>query len=443
MEIPETHYAKASDGTHLAYQTVGEGPVDLVYLHPWFSHLEEIWEEPRYERFLLRFASFSRLILFDRRGSGLSDPVPADRPPDLETRMDDATAVMDAVGSDRAVAYGASESGAMAALFAASHPSRTVALVIHGSGAKIAWAPDYPWGQTREEHDAEVASIEEGWGTEDYVRRWWPHLQDDPRLVRWFARLMRHSMSPGAAAVYEEMYWAIDVRDALSSVHVPTLILHRAEDSPEENRYLAEHIPGAQYVELPGEEHIPFLGDQDAVTNEIERFVRSVQNEEAVLDRVLATVMFTDIAGSSALASRLGDREWTELLERHHTTVRNILARYRGREIDTAGDGFFSTFDGPARGVRCAQQIAQAVRPLGIEVRAGIHTGEVETLDEKVAGLGVVIGARVGALAAPSEVLVSSTVKDLTAGSGLTFEDRGTHMLKGIPDEWHLYAAVG
>jgi class 3 adenylate cyclase/pimeloyl-ACP methyl ester carboxylesterase len=442
MEIPETRYAKAADGTHIAYQIVGDGPVDLIYMQPWFSHLEDIWEEPRYERFLLRIASFSRLILFDRRGSGMSDPVPADRPPDLETRMDDARAVMDTVGSERSVVYGASESGAMAALFAASHPDRTVALVIHGSRARMAWAPDYPWGAPREEHEAEVAAIEETWGTEGYVRRYFESLQGEAALVRWLARLMRHSMSPGAAAVYEEMYWAIDVRDALPSVHVPTLILHRAEDSPEENRYLAEHIPGSTYIELPGDEHIPFLGDQDSVTNEIERFVRSVQDEESVLDRVLATVMFTDIVGSTEIASRLGDSGWTDLVQRHHATVRNILARYRGREIDTAGDGFFSTFDGPARGVRCAQQITHAVRPLGIEVRVGVHTGEVQTINEKVGGLGVVIGSRIGALAGASEVLVSSTVRDLTAGSGLTFEDRGIHTLKGVPDEWHIYAAT-
>jgi class 3 adenylate cyclase len=443
VEIPEVRYAKASDGTHLAYQTVGNGPVDLVYMQPWISHLEYIWEEPRYERFLLKFASFARLIQLDRRGCGMSDPVPADRPPDLETRMDDARAVMDEVGSERAVIYGASESGAMAALFAATHPDRTVALVIHGSEARAAWAPDYPMGQTREEHEAELAAIEKGWGTEDYVLSWAPGLGDDPSLVRWLARLSRLAMSPGAAAVYEEMYWAIDVRDALPSIHVPTLILHRAQDSPDANRYLAEHIPGATYVELPGDEHIPYLGDQDAVTNEIERFVRSVRDEEAVLDRVLATVMFTDIVGSTEVASRLGDREWGDLVERHHATVRNILARYRGREVDTAGDGFFSTFDGPARGVRCAQQITRAVRPLGIEIRAGVHTGEVQTLDGKVGGIGVVIGARLGSLAGPSEVLVSSTVKDLTAGSGLAFEDRGTHVLKGVPDEWHLYAVAG
>jgi class 3 adenylate cyclase/pimeloyl-ACP methyl ester carboxylesterase len=442
MKIPETRYARASDGTHIAYQTLGEGPVDLVYMQPWISHLEVIWEEPRYERFLLKFASFSRLILFDRRGCGMSDPVPANRPPDLETRMDDARAVMDDIGSERAVIYGASESGAMAALFAATYPNRTVALVIHGSTARTAWAPDYRWGKTREVHDAEVSAVEEDWGTERYVLNWAPRLQQDPALVRWFARLMRLAMSPGAAAVYEEMYWAIDVRNALPSVHVPTLILHRAEDSPEQNRYLAEHIPGAKYVQLPGEEHIPFLGDQDAVTNEIERFVRSVHDEEAVLDRVLATVMFTDIVGSTAKAAELGDRGWGSLVDRHHGAVRALLGRFRGTEVVTAGDGFFATFDGPARGVRCAQAIGDAVRDFGLEVRAGVHTGEVETIAGKVGGIAVSVGARIAALADPSEVLVSQTVRDLVSGSGLTFEDAGEHELKGVPDRWHLYRLV-
>jgi class 3 adenylate cyclase len=435
----EVRYARAADGTHIAYQVVGEGPVDLVYMAPWMSHLEVVWQHPLQERFFMRLAAFSRLILFDRRGSGMSDPVPADRPPDLETRMDDARAVMDAVGSERAVIYGASESGAMAILFAATHPDRTIALAVHGSYARVAWAPDYPWGQTREVHEGEVAKIEAGWGTEQYITDNIPELGTDPGLRQWFLRLSRLSMSPGAAAVYEEMFWQTDVRTALASVHVPTLILHRHGDSPEENRYLADQIHGVTYVELPGDEHIPFLGDQDSVTTEIERFVKGVSDEEAILDRVLATVVFTDIVGSTDAASRLGDHDWTELLERHHATVRGMLARYHGREIDTAGDGFFCTFDGPARGVRFAQQAVSAVRPLGLEIRAGIHTGEVQTIDGKIGGLGVVIGARIGALAGASEVLVSQTVKDLTAGSGLGFEDAGERELKGVPDRWRVF----
>jgi class 3 adenylate cyclase len=442
VEIPDTHYAKALDGTHLAYKVLGEGPVDLVYLQPWFSHLEYIWEEPRYERFLQRIASFSRLILFDRRGCGMSDPVPMDRPPDLETRMDDARAVMDDVGSDRAVVYGASESGALACLFAAMHPDRTVALVVHGSYARYAWAPDYPWGVSREEHETDVALIERTWGTEEFVRTWFSGLVADEPLIRWIATLSRYAMSPGAAGAYERMSYADDVRDVLPAVHVPTLILHRERDSPEHNRYFAEHIPGAQYLALPGEEHIPYLGDQDSVTGAIERFVRSVQDEEAVLDRVLATVLFTDIVGSTETAARLGDRGWGDVVARHHETVRGLLARYRGSEVDTAGDGFFATFDGPARAAKCATAIVKAVQPLGIEVRAGLHTGEVESIAGKAGGMAVVIGSRVGSAAGPSEVLASQTVKDLTAGSGLVFEDAGEHELKGVPDRWRLYRVV-
>jgi len=442
VEIPETRYARTPDGTHIAYQVLGDGPVDLVYMAPWFSHVEIQWQHPAYARFLRKLASFSRLVLLDRRGSGLSDPVPVDRPPDLETRMDDARVVMDAVGSDRAVVYGASESGAMAALFAASHPDRTVALVIHGSSARSAWAPDYPWGDTPEQHESDVEAIEQGWGTEDFVRGQWPSLAQDVELVRWLASLSRHAMSPGAAVAYEEMYWRIDVRQALPAVHVPTLILHRREDEPESNRYLAEHIAGAEYVQLPGDEHIPFLGDQDSVTNEIERFVRGVREEESVFDRVLATVMFTDIVGSTENAARIGDRGWREVIERHHAAVRGLLGRYRGSEIDTAGDGFFATFDGPARAVKCAMSIVDAVRPIGVEVRAGVHTGEVETIAGKAGGLAVVIGSRVGAMARASEVLASQTVKDLVAGSGLIFEDAGEHELKGVPDRWHLYRVL-
>ena len=356
--------------------------------------------------------------------------------------MDDVRAVMDAVDSDRAVIYGASESGAMAALFAATYPDRTIALVIHGSFARTAWAPDYPWGRTKEDHVAALADIERGWGTEAYMRDLFPELANDEETLRWLAKASRIAMSPGAAAAYERMSWQMDVRAILSSIHVPTLIIHRAQDLPEDNRYLAEHIPGAEFVELPGEDHLPYV-DQESLTDEIERFIRSVRDEESDLDRVLATVLFTDIVGSTQKGAGLGDREWRDLLERHHATVRGLIARHRGHEVDTAGDGFFATFDGPARGVRCAQQIVKAVRPLGIEIRAGVHTGECAKIDDKVGGLGVVIGARVGALAGPSEVLVSQTVKDLVAGSGLMFEDAGEHELKGVPDRWHLYRVVG
>lgn len=443
MEMPQTQYAKTHDGIHIAYQTLGEGPVDLVYLAPWISHLEINWQEPRNARFLRRLASFSRLLLFDRRGNGMSDPVPIDAPPGLELRMDDALAVMDAVGAERAVLYGASESGALAGLFAASYPDRTVALVIHGSTPRYAWAPDWPWGETQEAHDREMAAIDAGWGSDDYMRDQFPDIADDPALARWLAELLRRSMSPGAALAYERMIWEIDVRDILTSIHVPTLIIHRELDEPEANRYLAEQIPGARYARLPGSEHWDILGDQDVLLDEIEAFVRSVQDEESTLNRVLATILFTDIVGSTEMAARLGDRRWRDVLERHNAAIRGLLGRYRGAEVDTAGDGFFATFDGPARAAKCAGAIVNAVKPLGIEVRAGVHTGEVETIEGKTGGLAVVIGARVASIAGPGEVLVSSTVKDLVAGSGLVFDDRGVHQLKGVPDPWHLYAMAG
>ena len=439
MEIPETRYAKTSDGVYIAYQVLGNGPVDFIYVPPRFSHLEQRWGEPRYARYLRRIASLSRLIMFDKRGMGMSDPVPVDRLPDADTRMDDIRAVLDVVGSQRAIVYAASESGAIALLFAATYPDRTLALVLHGTYPSC--GPDVPWGYSVEEYEEERAAIERGWGTEDYVRLWSPKL--DPQLVRWRASYMRHAMSPGAALAQWELEWKTDVRAILPTIHVPTLVVHRAEDDPQANRYIADHIPGAQYVALPGDEHIPYLGDQGSVLDAIERFVLGIRDEEAELSRVLATVLFTDIVESANRAAELGDRGWRELVERHHAVVRAMLARYRGAEVDTAGDGFFATFDGPARAVKCAKAVIEAVRPLGIELRVGVHTGEVETIDGKAGGLAVVIGSRVGALAGASEVLVSQTVKDLVAGSGLVFEQAGEHELKGVPDRWRLYRVVG
>jgi class 3 adenylate cyclase len=446
VNVPETHYAKTADGAHIAYQVLGDGPVDLVYVGPWFTHLEYRWELPEYASYLRRMASFSRLIMFDKRGFGLSDPVPPDQLPNLETRMDDLRAVMDEVDSERAVIYGASESGMLDLLFAATYPERTLALVIHGSYPSAKWEPEAPWGLREDEFADWLGEIERGWGTEEFVRRQFPSLNtamaDDPRLVRWVAAYMRRAASPGTAVSVELMEHDTDVRHVLSAIHVPTLILHRAEDDPEANRYMAEHIAGAEYVALPGREHVPYLGDQGSVLDEIERFVKGVRDEEASLDRVLATVLFTDIVGSTEKAAELGDRRWRALLEEHHATVRRLLARYRGAEVDTAGDGFFAVFDGPARAIRCAQAIREAVARLGLEVRAGLHTGECETIDGKVGGIAVVIGARVGALAGASEVLVSQTVKDLVAGSGLAFDDRGEQELKGVPDRWRLYRVV-
>ncbi|HVQ87847.1 MAG TPA: adenylate/guanylate cyclase domain-containing protein [Actinomycetes bacterium] len=439
MGVSDTRYAKTVDGLHIAYQVAGDGPVDLVYLSPWFSHLEVNWELPEWSRFTQSLASFSRVILFDRRGNGLSDPVALDSSPPLEARIDDIRAVMDAVGSERAVICGASESGALGMLFAALHPERTIALISIGGSAREAWAPDYECGQPIEERQPEIALTESSWGTETYVRTMWPELAEDEALSRWMADLTRKSMSPGAALAYLKMMWDIDVRDVLPAIHVPTLILHRERDNPDAQNYLAEHIPAAQHVSLEGSEHVPYLGNQGDLTKAIERFVTKVREQESVFDRVLSTVLFTDIVDSTATMSDVGDANWRGMVERHHSTVRSLLARFRGHEVDTAGDGFFATFDGPARAVRCATSIVEAVKPIGIQVRAGIHTGEVETVAGKCAGMGVVIGARVGAQAGPSEVLTSQTVKDLTAGSGITFEDAGEHALKGVPELWHLY----
>jgi pimeloyl-ACP methyl ester carboxylesterase/class 3 adenylate cyclase len=446
MPTPETRYAKTADGVHIAYQVVGTGPVDMVFVMGWVTNVEAMWDEPGFARLLDRLATFSRLILFDKRGVGLSDRVPEDGLPDLETRMDDVRAVMDAVGSERAVVFGVSEGGPMSMLFAATYPGRTIALVLYGTQADFT-------GQmsTAEVKDAYLARMEEQWGTPEFARAeiaaWGaPGHESDERLVAWLASFMRRSASPGAAISLIRMNRQINATQALGSIHVPTLMLAREGDVEfpvEEVRDTASRIAGGRLVELPGRIHFPWVGDMDAIVDEVERFVLALGVEEAQLDRVLATVLFTDVVGSTEKASELGDRGWKELVEEHHRRVRGQLARYRGVEVDTAGDGFFATFDGPARAVRCARSIVDAVAPLGIEVRAGVHTGEVQTIDNKVGGMAVVIGARVGASAGASEVLVSQTVKDLVAGSGLSFEDAGDHELKGVPDRWRVYRVSG
>jgi pimeloyl-ACP methyl ester carboxylesterase len=448
--MPETRYAKTVDGVHIAYQVVGEGPVDLVYVSGWISNVDLNWTHPDYARFLRRLGSFSRLIIFDKRGVGLSDRVPDKELPDLETRMDDLAAVMEAAGSRRAIIFGESDGGPLCALFAATYPDRVLGLVVHGPDVRAAWAPDAPWGMTAEDFRAEVENIERGWGTGRFERGFLeeiaPSMIGDEDFLNWTTTYFRQSASPGAAMALNRMWYAIDIRDVISAVSVPTLILNRTSailNPVEESRYLAERMPAAEYVELPGADHLPWVGDQDALLEHVERFVSSTRDVEAELDRVLATVLFTDIVDSTAMAVESGDAAWKALAERHHGIVRALLARYRGVEVDTAGDGFFATFDGPARAVRCARGIVQTVKPLGIEVRAGVHTGEVESINGKAGGVAVVIGARVGAIATASEVWASSTVKDLTAGSGLMFEDAGEHELKGVPDPWHLYRVVG
>jgi pimeloyl-ACP methyl ester carboxylesterase len=436
---PETRYTKSGD-VNIAYQVVGGGPLDLVYVPGWISNIELMWEEPAHARLLRRLASFSRLILFDKRGTGLSDPVPLERLPTLEQRMDDVRAVMDAAESERAALFGSSEGGLMSVLFAATYPERTRALVALAIYAKRIWSPDYPWAPTPEARAAEIESIERNWGREMDISDLAPSA--DEAFKRRAVTYLRRSASPGAAVALLRMNTQIDVREVLPTISVPALVLQRVDDrdvNVEEARWIAAQIPGAKYVELPGDEHLIWAGDVDAVVDEVEEFLTGTRPAPEP-DRMLATVVFTDIVGSTQRAVELGDRRWGDVLEQHHSIVRRELERFRGREIDTAGDGFFATFDGPARAVRAAVSIRDAVHDFGFDVRAGVHTGEVQVIDEKVGGIAVHTGARIAGTAARGEVLVSSTVKDLVAGSGIEFEDRGIHELKGVPGEWRLYA---
>jgi pimeloyl-ACP methyl ester carboxylesterase len=443
MMQAETKYARSGD-IHIAYQVLGRGPLDLVYVPGWVSHVELAWEEPTLARFLRRFASFSRLITFDKRGTGLSDRVPNDQLPTLEERMDDLRAVMDAVGSERAALLGVSEGGNLCALFAATYPERTTALVMYGTFAKRIWSPDYPWAPTPEKREQEYALVESEWGGLMDLAHYVPSKIDDEEFARRLATYMRRAASPGAAEALLRMNTQIDIRAILPTISVPTLVIHRTGDldvNVEEGRWLAEQIAGARFVELSGDDHLPWVGDQDAILDEIQEFLTGVR---PILesDRVLSTLLFTDIVSSTELADRLGDRAWIELLERHHAMVRRELTRFRGREVDTAGDGFFATFDGPARAIRCALNVVEAGHQIGIKIRAGLHTGEIEVTGPKIGGIALHIGSRVAATSKPGEVLVSSTVKDLVAGSRIHFVDRGTHVLKGVPGEWHLFAAT-
>ena len=440
---PETRYARSGD-VNIAYQVVGEGPLDLVFVMGWVSHLDYFWEEPSFARFLRRLASFSRLILFDKRGTGLSDRVAIHELPTLEQRMDDVRAVLDAVGSERAALMGVSEGGPLCLLFAATYPERTTALVMAGAYARRLWAEDYPFGAPREEYEAFLEEIREKWGGPVGIERRAPSLLNDERFRTWWATYLRMSASPGAAYALTRMNGEIDARHALPAVSAPTLVVHRTGDRSlpiEGARYMAERVAGAKLVELPGDDHLPFVGDQDEILDEVEEFLTGIR-QPAEPDRVLATVLLTDIVGSTEKASKMGDRRWGELLEEHHLVVRRELDRWRGREIDTAGDGFLATFDGPARAIRCATAVRDAVRALGIEIRAGLHTGECEVVGAKVVGIAVHTGARVAGQARAGEVLVSRTVKDLVAGSGIEFEERGEHELKGVPGTWRLYAVV-
>jgi len=442
--MPEVAYAKSGD-VNIAYEVTGGGLIDLVFVSGWISHLELAWEDPDFARFLRRLGSFSRLIRFDKRGTGLSDRVSGVAT--LEQRMDDVRAVMDAVGSERAALFGISDGGAMSFLFAATYPDRALKLITYGSLAKNSKSSDYPWAQfpaDPEEREQLFASVMGRWGSADASKAIAPSRADDEVFGQRYGTYLRQGASPGAAVQMFRMNAEIDVRHVLPAIHIPTLIMHRTDDTfvpVESSRDLASRIPNARYVELPGRDHLFYIGNYEIILDEIEEFLTGTHQIEEP-DRVLATVLFTDIVGSTEHLARLGDRRWQDVLEDHYRAARRELGRHRGREIKTTGDGMLATFDGPARAVRCAAAIRDRARSMGVEVRAGLHTGEVEILEQDLGGMAVHIGARVAAAADASEILVSSTVKDLVVGSGLQFEERGTHELKGVPGNWALYAVT-
>jgi pimeloyl-ACP methyl ester carboxylesterase len=442
LKTPTTRYAK-SGSLNIAYQVVGDGPLDLIYVPGFVSNVEMMWTQPSYVRLLGRLASFSRLLLFDKRGTGLSDRVSNDRLPTLEQRMDDVRAVMDAAGSERAALFGHSEGGSMSILFAATYPQRSIALALYGSFAKRLRSDDYPWAPTLVERRSLADEIERGWGDVD-LTYYVPSRAGDEPLRQWLSAYFRGSASPAAAAALLRMNSHNDVRAVLSAVHVPTLVMHASGDRDvkvEEGRYVAAHIEGARFLEIAGGDHLWFLSSKaDEIVDAIEELVTGVRPVREP-DRFLATVLFTDVVNGTVRAAELGDRRWGELVERHHAMVRGELGRHRGVEIDTAGDGFFATFDAPGRAVRCAMAVRDGVRELGLEIRAGVHTGECEVIAGKTGGIAAIVGARVREQAAPGEVLVTSTVRDLTSGAGIVFEDRGSRSLKGLPREWQVFAA--
>lgn len=437
MELPDIRYARSGD-VHIAYQVVGDGPLDLIVAPGFVSNLDFEWTEPNLADFRRKLASFSRLILFDKRGTGLSDQVHG--VPTLEERMDDVRAVLDASESERAVVMGLSDGASLAALFAATYPQRAPGLIIYGASSH--------WRSDPDRIERYIEDAWRRWGTQeladDDLRVYAPSVARDPAVRAWATRWIRYCVTPGAFAALMRMNTAIDVRPVLKAIHVPSLVIHRTGDRAvpiERGREFADELPASRFVELEGSDHYPWFGDAASVVSEIERFMSGLV-EEAAFERVLTTVLFTDIVGATERAVELGDRRWRQLLEQHHAIVRSHLSRFRGRELDTAGDGFLASFDGPARGIRCASAIGESLKELGVDIRAGLHTGECEVVGEKFGGIGVHIGARVAAQARAGEVLVSSTVKDLVAGSGIEFEDRGMTELKGVPGEWRLFAVA-
>ena len=440
---PDTRYAERA-GQHVAYQVVGDGPVDIVFIAEWWNQVEAMWDEPLVSSVLHRLASFSRLICFDKRGVGLSDPVALGDSMVLDDWLDDLESVMDAAGSERAVVVGCSGGGPLSLLFAASRPERVTGLVLVNSYARFARAPDYPIGVPPQVIEWGLRYIEEGWGTGEHLEVLAPSLAGDVQFRKWWARYQRQALSPGSAAVIQRMLFALDVRSILPTVRAPTLVLHRKDDAFIRigfGRFLADNLPDGRLMELPGSDHVFFAGDADALVDEIEAFATGEHPGPSV-DRVLSTLLFTDVVGSTDHAVAVGDRAWKTLLDRHDAALRREIDRFRGVEVDRAGDGFFISFDGPGRAVHCALAISRAVRELGIEVRAGLHTGEVELRRDGLSGLAVHVAARVSSMGGAGDVLTTSTVRDLVVGSGLHFTDRGRHRLKGVPDDWQVFAVT-
>ncbi|TMC75332.1 MAG: adenylate/guanylate cyclase domain-containing protein [Chloroflexi bacterium] len=438
--MPETRYARRGDD-YIAYQTVGNGPPDILFMSAWFSHVDGRWEEPRFAAMLNRIATMGRLIVFDKRGSGASDPLAAAQPT-WEDWADDISAVLQAADSERATVIGVGDSGPLAMLFAATQPQRVTSLVLINTGARLVQGPDYPWGLSGDEVERFLRRTRETWGTGGISDIFSTSASSDERYRQWWARYQRMGSSPGRSTTMARLVFAVDVRNVLSTIHVPTLVIHRKDFRffpVELGRYLAEHIANAKYVELPGADGFVYLGDTDAVLSEVEEFVTgSRRSPEA--DRILATILLTDMVGSTDRAARLGDQRWRAVLDAHDDIVRGQLKQFRGRLHRATGDGMLATFDGPARGVRCAQSLRDALREAGIDIRSGLHAGEIELRGDEIGGIAVHIAARIGAQAESGEILCSSTVKELVTGSDLAFVDRGRHQLKGVPQEWQIYA---
>jgi class 3 adenylate cyclase len=447
---PEIHYVKTADGAHIAYTVLGEGSFDLVFVPGFASNVEHMWSIEPIVSAIRRMASFARVIVFDRRGTGLSDRFDEANLPTLEARMDDFRAVLDAADAQRAAVFGHEDGAVLCAVFAATYPSRVFGAILHATAARGLWAPDYPWGWTSEQWDEYLERVDLTWGTEEFtqytVGEGWPSHASDTEFQRSFTSYLRSTASPGAALAFERLFRDTDIRDVLATIQVPVLVMHSTHDrveSVECARHLAAHIPGARLVEFSDDDHYLFADTHlQPALETVERFLISALSEEIDTDRVLATVLFADIVGSTEAVETMGDKAWRDLLAEHNQRVHAILGRFRGREVDTAGDGVLAVFDGPARAVKCGFALREAAQPLGLRVRVGIHAGEVELDGPAVRGIAVHIGARVAGKAAADEVLVSSTVRDLVAGSGLEFEDRGEHDLKGIPGTWRLFGVL-